>query len=47
VGVDALFMEIHEDPATAKSDGPNSLDFETADEVLRQVLAVRTALGQP
>jgi 2-dehydro-3-deoxyphosphooctonate aldolase (KDO 8-P synthase) len=47
VGIDALFMEIHEDPATAKSDGPNSLDFETADEVLRQVLAVRHAVGQP
>jgi 2-dehydro-3-deoxyphosphooctonate aldolase (KDO 8-P synthase) len=47
VGIDALFIEIHEDPAQAKSDGPNSLDFETADEVLRQVLAVRHALGQP
>ena len=47
VGLDALFMEIHEDPATAKSDGPNSLDFEMADAVLKQVLAVRHALGQP
>jgi 2-dehydro-3-deoxyphosphooctonate aldolase (KDO 8-P synthase) len=47
VGIDALFMEIHEDPALAKSDGPNSLDFAMADEVLRQVLAVRRALGQP
>lgn len=47
VGIDALFMEIHEDPAVAKSDGPNSLDFAMADEVLREVLAVRHALGQP
>ena len=47
VGIDALFMEIHEDPATAKSDGPNSLDFDLADAVLTQVLAVRRALGQP
>ncbi|ACL67643.1 2-dehydro-3-deoxyphosphooctonate aldolase [Anaeromyxobacter dehalogenans 2CP-1] len=47
VGIDALFMEIHEDPAVAKSDGPNSLDFPTADRVLREVLAVRHALGQP
>jgi 2-dehydro-3-deoxyphosphooctonate aldolase (KDO 8-P synthase) len=47
VGLDALFMEIHEDPATAKSDGPNSLDFDMADAVLKQVLAVRHALGQP
>jgi 2-dehydro-3-deoxyphosphooctonate aldolase (KDO 8-P synthase) len=47
VGIDALFLEIHEDPAQAKSDGPNSLDFDMADRLLAQVLAVRTALGQP
>jgi 2-dehydro-3-deoxyphosphooctonate aldolase (KDO 8-P synthase) len=39
-------MEIHEDPATALSDGPNSLDFTMADRVLTEVLAVRRALGQ-
>ncbi len=47
VGVDALFMEIHEDPAVARSDGPNSLDFAMADALLRDVLAIRRALGQP
>ena len=47
VGIDALFMEIHEDPAAAKSDGPNSLDFEMADRLLADVLAIRRALGQP
>ena len=47
VGIDALFMEIHEDPAVAKSDGPNSLDFPTADRILGEVLAGRRALGQP
>ena len=47
VGIDALFMEIHEDPATAKSDGPNSLDFAMAEKVLSEVLAVRRALGKP
>ncbi len=46
VGIDALFAEIHEDPAQAKSDGPNSLDFEMADRLLGDVLAVRRALGQ-
>jgi len=46
VGIDALFMEIHEDPAVARSDGPNSLDFPTADVVLTEVLAIRKALGQ-
>src|SRR5512138_2600894 len=47
VGIDALFMEIHEDPAVAKSDGPNSLDFAMADALLRDVLAIRKALGHP
>src|SRR5512138_3742049 len=47
VGIDALFLEIHEDPSVAKSDGPNSLDFSTADRVIAEVLAVRRALGQP
>jgi len=47
VGIDALFMEIHEDPSQARSDGPNSLDFDMADRVLSEVLAVRRALGQP
>ncbi|HET7752472.1 MAG TPA: 3-deoxy-8-phosphooctulonate synthase [Anaeromyxobacteraceae bacterium] len=46
VGIDALFMEVHEDPAVAKSDGPNSLDFDMADALLRDVLAIRKALGQ-
>src|SRR5919197_1099849 len=46
VGIDALFAEIHEDPAQAKSDGPNSLDFQMADRVLADVLAIRRALGQ-
>jgi 2-dehydro-3-deoxyphosphooctonate aldolase (KDO 8-P synthase) len=46
VGIDALFMEIHEDPAVAKSDGPNSLDFDMADRLLGEVLAIRRALGQ-
>jgi 2-dehydro-3-deoxyphosphooctonate aldolase (KDO 8-P synthase) len=47
VGIDALFAEIHEDPAAARSDGPNSLDFDLADRVLADVLAIRRALGQP
>jgi 2-dehydro-3-deoxyphosphooctonate aldolase (KDO 8-P synthase) len=47
VGIDSLFAEIHEDPAAARSDGPNSLDFEMADRLLRDLLAIRRALGQP
>jgi 2-dehydro-3-deoxyphosphooctonate aldolase (KDO 8-P synthase) len=47
VGIDALFAEIHEDPAAARSDGPNSLDFDMADRLLGDVLRIRRALGQP
>ena len=47
VGIDALFVEIHEDPALAKSDGPNSLDFPMADALLSDVLRIRRALGWP
>lgn len=40
VGVDALFMEVHEEPDQAKSDGPNSLDlkdFESVLEIIKQL----------
>ncbi len=47
VGIDALFIEIHEDPALARSDGPNSLDFAMADALLSDVLRIRRALGWP
>ena len=36
-GVDALFMEVHEDPDHAKSDGPNSLDLKDFESLLRVV----------
>jgi len=36
-GVDALFMEVHEDPDHAKSDGPNSLDLKDFEGLLRVV----------
>jgi 2-dehydro-3-deoxyphosphooctonate aldolase (KDO 8-P synthase) len=40
VGIDALFMEVHEDPDQALSDGPNSLrlsDFEKLIRVVKQI----------
>jgi 2-dehydro-3-deoxyphosphooctonate aldolase (KDO 8-P synthase) len=36
-GVDVLFMEVHEDPDHAKSDGPNSLDLKDFEGLLRLV----------
>jgi len=36
-GIDALFMEVHEDPDHALSDGPNSLALENFDSLLKVV----------
>ncbi len=40
VGIDALFMEVHEDPDRALSDGPNSLPLVLFENVLRSVKAI-------
>jgi 2-dehydro-3-deoxyphosphooctonate aldolase (KDO 8-P synthase) len=39
-GIDALFMEVHEDPEHAKSDGPNSLDLKDFESLLQIVKRV-------
>ena len=39
-GVDALFMEVHEDPDHALSDGPNSLALEHFEKVIEAVKAI-------
>jgi 2-dehydro-3-deoxyphosphooctonate aldolase (KDO 8-P synthase) len=44
VGIDALFMEIHENPDLAPSDGPNMVPLANLEEVLRQILSVRESL---
>ena len=40
VGINGIFMEVHPNPEKALSDGPNSLDFASAEKVLDQVLAI-------
>ena len=47
VGIDALFCEVHDDPAAAKSDGPNALDLSLVERVLRQVLAIDAVTRVP
>ena len=47
VGCDAVFMEIHEDPDNAPSDGPNMLPLAQLEATLTEVLAVRAALARP
>jgi 2-dehydro-3-deoxyphosphooctonate aldolase (KDO 8-P synthase) len=42
-GVDGVFMEVHDDPARAKSDGANALDLKNLREVLTKLLAVHKA----
>jgi 2-dehydro-3-deoxyphosphooctonate aldolase (KDO 8-P synthase) len=43
VGVDAVFMEIHEDPERALSDGPNMLHLSDLEELLTTLIAIRAA----
>jgi len=44
-GVDGLFMEVHENPAKALSDGPNALNLALLPDLLHQLAAIRTVLG--
>lgn len=44
VGIDALFMEIHENPDVAMSDGPNMVPLTQLEDILRSLLSVRNAL---
>ena len=45
-GVDGVFIEVHDEPRQAKSDGPNALDLKKLRDVLRELLAVhRTVAG--
>lgn len=46
VGIDALFMEVHSDPASAPSDGPNMLNINDLEEVLSKIIKIRDAVSQ-
>jgi 2-dehydro-3-deoxyphosphooctonate aldolase (KDO 8-P synthase) len=43
-GVDGVFLEVHDNPKVAKSDGANALESTSLREVLKELLAVRNAL---
>jgi 2-dehydro-3-deoxyphosphooctonate aldolase (KDO 8-P synthase) len=45
-GVDGVFMEVHDNPKEAKSDGANALDSTKLRGVLKELLAVRIALSE-
>ena len=44
-GADGLMIEVHNDPANALSDGPQSLTPEQFDEVAKKVAKIREAIG--
>ncbi|MBP2667119.1 MAG: 2-dehydro-3-deoxyphosphooctonate aldolase [Firmicutes bacterium] len=44
VGIDALFLEVHDNPSEALSDGPNMVPLSELESLLTQVLAVNLAV---
>lgn len=46
VGVDGLFIETHEDPSQAKSDGANMLKLDLLEELLTRLVILRKAVNE-
>lgn len=44
VGVDGIYAEVHENPAVAKSDGPNALTFEMLDALMARLVAIHSVV---
>jgi len=44
-GVDGIFMEVHDNPSEAKSDGANALDLKLLRATLEELLRVRQAVS--
>jgi 2-dehydro-3-deoxyphosphooctonate aldolase (KDO 8-P synthase) len=44
VGVDGIFVEVHDNPAQAKSDGANALDLKLLPGVLDQLVALHNSI---
>jgi 2-dehydro-3-deoxyphosphooctonate aldolase (KDO 8-P synthase) len=45
-GVDGFFFEVHDNPAKAMSDGPNSLDLKSFPRLIEDILRIRASLGR-
>ncbi|PUU94232.1 MULTISPECIES: 3-deoxy-8-phosphooctulonate synthase [Halanaerobium] len=43
-GIDSLFMEVHDEPAVAKSDGANMIPLDQLEGILKQGLAIDSAM---
>ncbi|QOR68976.1 3-deoxy-8-phosphooctulonate synthase [Cytobacillus suaedae] len=46
VGADMLFMEVHEDPDNAKSDGPNMVKIDEIEGILQKLVKVYKAVNE-
>jgi len=45
VGVDGVFMEVHDNPTAALSDGPNSLSLNKVEPLLRQLVQISATVS--
>jgi 2-dehydro-3-deoxyphosphooctonate aldolase (KDO 8-P synthase) len=45
-GVDGVFMEVHDNPTEAKSDGANALESTKLRGLLKELLAIKTAIAE-
>jgi 2-dehydro-3-deoxyphosphooctonate aldolase (KDO 8-P synthase) len=45
-GVDGVFMEVHDNPKEAKSDGPNALESTKLRGVLKELLAIQRGIAE-
>ena len=45
-GIDGLFLEVHDNPAEAKSDGANALDLKLLKPLLERLLAIHAAAAE-
>ena len=45
-GVDAVFMEVHDDPANAPSDGPNQLPLERLEKLLSKLKQIHELVNE-
>jgi 2-dehydro-3-deoxyphosphooctonate aldolase (KDO 8-P synthase) len=46
-GVDGVFLEVHEDPARAKSDAQNALRLDQLEPLLRRLIAIDAIVKHP
>ncbi|MDO8793312.1 MAG: 3-deoxy-8-phosphooctulonate synthase [Vicinamibacterales bacterium] len=46
-GVDGVFLEVHDDPSRAKSDGQNALRLDLVEPLLRRLMAIDAIVKEP